>query len=272
MKVLLRVALLLALAGLLVPALAADEKPADAKQDAKPDAPKKEPDKKDDKKDAAPDAPKKEPDKKDDKKEAKKDAKKAADKKEPVTSEKSAKAGQLTGKVVSVDEKQKAIKLELTLNFPKQNVNAAAALAQAQIDYRVAAARRDVGGMANAQQRMAINQAQSVTTEPVHKTLEVTTTDDVKVRVATAPSTTDEKGKVRQPTAKELKELKGDPRLPGYQGEFSNLRKGQTVRVTLVKNKDAPKPKPGAKPKDVDELLAEFHPQASMIEIITDPN
>jgi hypothetical protein len=278
---LVRAAAVAVFAAVLLPALA-DDKPAADKQDAKPGAPQPA-----DKPDAAkkdadkPDAPKKDGDKPDtakkdetpkkdgDKKDTKKDAKKSAEK--HANTEKSVKGGQVSGKVQSVDETKKTLKLQVDIPYTKPNVGAANAVAQARVDYQLALARRDANGMADAQRRIAYHSAQQVTVEVAHKDLEVTTTDDVKVRLNNPPSATDEKGKVRRHTEKELKELKGDPKLPGYQGEFSSLRQGQTVTVYLVKDKDAPKPKPGAKAKEAEDPLAGFHLQASMIVIVVDP-
>jgi len=83
------------------------------------------------------------------------------------------------------------------------------------------------------------------------------------------PPQFDDKGKLKQPTAKEKAEAKGDPKLPGYKGEFSDLRSNQIVQVTLVRHKSAKPVKINPKSKDVDpELLAELKPQISMIVVL----
>jgi hypothetical protein len=117
--------------------------------------------------------------------------------------------------------------------------------------------------------------------ETKHQDIEVSTTDDVKVRNSSPPEAFDEKGKARRLTSKELKEAKGsDTRLPGYQADFSNLREEQIVTVTLVKGKDKDKDKEqpkakatgnGKKDKDADALLGDNLPQASLILIVADP-
>jgi hypothetical protein len=99
------------------------------------------------------------------------------------------------------------------------------------------------------------------------------------VRLARPPEQFDDKGKVKRYTAKELKELKGpDPKLPGYQATFSDVREGQIVTVNLVKKKDAPARLPPRRPKnprdakDVDaNLLLENLPQISQIMVLLEP-
>lgn len=72
----------------------------------------------------------------------------------------------------------------------------------------------------------------------VHQEVELQADDDIKVRLKNAPVQFDDKGKPKQLTADELKELKGpDPSLPGYQADFSDLKTGQLVRVSLARKK-----------------------------------
>jgi hypothetical protein len=71
-----------------------------------------------------------------------------------------------------------------------------------------------------------------------HRDLEVTVDSDAKVRSLKPPLRTDDKGKPRKLTADELKELKGtDPKVPGYALDYSDLKTGQVVRVTLSRRK-----------------------------------
>lgn len=60
----------------------------------------------------------------------------------------------------------------------------------------------------------------------------------------------DKRGKPLVYTAKELKELRGpDPKQPGFTGDFSNLKNGQTVLVTLAQKKEVLAAKKEAVPK-----------------------
>jgi hypothetical protein len=220
-----------------------------------------------------------------DKADAKKDAaetKKAAEK--GVTTEKMYRAGQLAGKVLTVVESKKSLRLQVTLQYPKLNPGALNSLIQAQASMQQAALNRDPNGRAqgilSAQRQMLQAQATLYTMETKTKDVELQTIDDVKVRLAQPPEMFDEKGKPKKYTAKELKELRGpDPKLPGYNAEFSDLHEGQIVTVTLVKKKDAPAKLPPRKPikdpkeaKDIDaDLLLENLPQISVILIVADP-
>ncbi|HZY86970.1 MAG TPA: hypothetical protein VFE78_19200 [Gemmataceae bacterium] len=217
-----------------------------------------------------------------DKAKDKADAKKDADK--SVTTEKMYRAGQLAGKVLTVVESKKSIRLQVTLNYPKLNPGALNSMLQAQNSMQQAAYNRDPNaraqGMLNAQRQMLQAQATLYQMQSMTKDVELQTTEDVKVRLAQPPQTFDDKGKVKRYTAKELKELRGpDPKVPGYNAEFSDLREGQVVTVTLVKKKGAPTKLPPRRPvkdpkdaKDVDaDLLLENLPQISMILIVAEP-
>jgi hypothetical protein len=220
-------------------------------------------------------------DKAKDKADAKSDAKQAE---KGVTTEKMYRAGQLAGKIVTVNESKKSIRLQVTLQYPKLNQGALNSLIQAQANMQQAALNRDYNarlqGMANAQRQMLQAQATLYTLETRTKDVELQTADEVKVRQAHPPEAFDDKGKPKKYASKELKELKGpDPKLPGYNAEFSDLREGQIVTVTLVKKKDAPNKLPPRRPvkdpkdaKDVDaDLLLENLPHISMIVIVADP-
>lgn len=204
--------------------------------------------------------------------EKKPDAKKDIDK-TAANTEKTVKAGVIAGKILAIVESKKSLRVQITLQVPKFNQGAANAIAQAQIQYAQAAARRDLNGMASAQRTMAQNEANLITLQSVTKDLEIGTTDDFQVRLANPPPQFDEKGKIKKYTAKELKELRGDSKLPGYKGEFSDLAIDQIVSLTLVRKKsDTPKPiKPKGKDADVD-LMADLLPQASVIVVVHDPS
>jgi hypothetical protein len=287
-----------------------DAKAAPAKKDAKAD---------DAKKDAKPD----DAGKKDD---AKKENTKKKD--EHLNTEKTIKAGQITGKIVSVEVTKRSLRLSIALTVPTLDssaVNSAAtnrmgaqqnlvlaqqALAQyRQLSSQAAQAtnqaqqslsKKDKNGYTQnmsqasqyqsqaaqyqsqaAQYQLAATQqnilAARTESNPYrndtkYKEIELATTDDVKVRLSNPPEVYDDRGKRRRWTSKELKEAKGDdPKLPGYQGDFIDLREQQIITATLVKSKDAPKQKPAAK-KDADAVpLGDNLPQASMILIVADP-
>jgi hypothetical protein len=211
-----RLAAFLLVIGLVLPLLAADDKPADAKKDA----------------DKNPNA------------------------------EHYVKAGEITCKIVAVYESKKSLRLQV----PTLNEGAVRAYAQAEQQYLQALRQRNQGSAASALQNMARQEANMVTLGP--KEVEVQTTDEVKVRLLHPPVAFDDKGKIKKYTAKELKELKGnDPKLPGYNGEFSDLQTGQIVKLTLVRKKGDPAPKPtGKKGKDAElELVKDELPPISVI-------
>jgi hypothetical protein len=246
MRYLTRGAAFVLLAVVALPLVGADDKKAD--------------DKKADDKKAAPDK--------------KADVKKELDKN--VNTEKSIRAGQLTGKVLAIVESKKSLRLQLTLQVPQINQGELQAAADDSVRYQQALLRRDANAAANALYWMQRHQANSVTLQNVNKDVELQTTDDVKVRLNNPPPKYDDKGKIVRYSAKELKELKGtDPKLPGYNGEFSDLAQDQIVTVHLVKRKgDGPRlPPPKVKGKDADpSALLDNLPQVSMIVVVIDPN
>ncbi|MGH7170150.1 MAG: hypothetical protein ACRELF_01360 [Gemmataceae bacterium] len=92
--------------------------------------------------------------------------------------------------------------------------------------------------------------------------------DDVKVRMVQPPPAFDDKGNPKRYTRKELRELKGDPKLPGYPAEFSDLKPGQYVQVTLVRKRGVRR-----RPKDAAvDPTDEYYPHMSLIVIAAAPN
>ena len=92
-------------------------------------------------------------------------------------------------------------------------------------------------------------------------------TDDVKVRSKNPPEQFDDNGKPKKYTAQELQKLKGpDPRLPGFPAELSQLNGGETVQVTIAKEKQTQKPKS----KDKDAKPAEEKLYITMLLITND--
>ncbi len=202
-----------------------------------------------------------------------------------VTTEKMYRAGQLAGKILTVNESKKSIRLQVTLQYPKLNTGALNSLVQAQLNMQRAALNNNpqsrAQGIYNAQMQMIRAQATLYSVQTMTKDVELQTTDEVKVRQAHPPEQFDDKGKPKRYTAKELKELRGpDPKLPGYNAEFTDVHEGQYVTVSLVKKKDSPAAKlPPRRPikdpkeaKDIDaDLLLQNLPQISMIVIVADP-
>jgi hypothetical protein len=174
-------------------------------------------------------------------------------------------AGVVTGKIVAIVEGKKSIRLQVQI--PTLNPGAMQSMMQAQ--YNLARA-NSPQALFNAQRQMMQAQAQMYRYQA--KDYELQAIDDVKVRLAQPPAQFDDKGRVKKYTAKELKELKGDdPKLPGYQGEFGDLKQDQVVQVTLVKKKDAPRV-PAKKTKDAEvDLLQDHLPEVSMILVISEP-
>jgi hypothetical protein len=202
-----------------------------------------------------------------------------------VTSEKMFRAGQLAGKILTINESKKSIRLQVTLQYPKLNQGALNSLVQGQLSMQRAAYNNNpqsrAQAMYNAQRQMLQAQATLYSVQTMTKDVELQTTDEVKVRHGRPPEQFDDKGKPKRYTPKELKELRGpDPKLPGYNAEFSDLHEGQYVTVSLVKKKDAPAAKlpPRGRikdpkdAKDIDaDLLLQNLPQISMIVIVADP-
>jgi hypothetical protein len=144
-----------------------------------------------------------------------------------------------------------------------QNMNQASQYQTQATQYQVLAAQQNATAT-----RLEANSYRS---ETQHQDVEIIAVDEVKVRRQSPEDVYDDKGKKRRLTPKELKEAKGDDaKAPGYQADFTSLKEEQVVTVTLLKPKDPPKLKPGAK-KDADAAqMLENLPHASMIMIIAD--
>ena len=67
--------------------------------------------------------------------------------------------------------------------------------------------------------------------------LEIPLADDAVIRFKKPPKQYDDNGKQITPTEAQLKELKGDPKLPGYKAEISDLKPGQVLEVRLSRPK-----------------------------------
>jgi len=209
-----------------------DKKPADPKKDEKKPADPKAADKKDDKKPADP-KPGDDKDKKDpDKKPAPLDPKaKAA----AAAAEKVVYGMQLTGKLASIESSQKTFSVQVTI--PQ--------VVPVRQGYRI-----------------------TVQVQRTTQNIELEAAEDMKVRMANPPMEYDEKGRPKRYTSKELKELKGSSALPGYPGDFENLKTNQVVQVYLAKPKTAPKPAARPKPGAEKEPLLEEKPKVVMVVVL----
>lgn len=71
--------------------------------------------------------------------------------------------------------------------------------------------------------------------------IDIVASDDVTVRVKEPPSTFDAKGNITKPSAEDLKKLKGnDPKLPGFNADFTSLKAGQVVSLNLARRENTP--------------------------------
>jgi hypothetical protein len=191
-------------------------------------------------------------------------AKMPADKKDAAS--KMITAGELSGKIVNVEAAKKTINLEVTLTYAVPNLGAIQNIANLKLQL---AATRDPNAARSYMIQIAQNEANAYTIKKDPHTVDIETGDELKVRMANPPIAFDEKGKPKKYTAAELKELKGDPKLPGYAGDFDSLRPGQIVTVRLMKQKDTPKAKPT---KDTDkDLFGDNKPIATMVMIVAEP-
>lgn len=77
--------------------------------------------------------------------------------------------------------------------------------------------------------------------------VEVTVTDDIKVRLKNPPARFDQKGQLLKYSAEELNELRGDTpeekKMQGYKSDFADLKIGDIVTVSLVRFQPDPKDK-----------------------------
>jgi hypothetical protein len=197
----------------------------------------------------------------------------AADKQPPVAADKkeaAAKmiaAGEVTGRVVNVEQTKKSFTLEVSVTYQVPNPGAMANLAN--IRYQMATA-RDINTIRNLQLQLIQAQAQMVQVRRENHNVDIDASDEVKVRLKDPPVTFDDKGNPKKYSQKELKELKGDPKLPGYAGDFDSLHQDQIVQVQLSKVKETPK-KGGKDNKDADLLNESSKPVATTIMILAEP-
>jgi hypothetical protein len=189
----------------------------------------------------------------------------AGDKKEAAA--KMLAAGEITGRVVNVEQTKKMFTLEVTIAYQVPNLGAMQNLANIRVQMAQA---RDINTIRNLQVQMIQAQAQMYQPRSEKHNVDVEATDEVKVRLKDPPVTFDDKGNPKKYSPKELKELKGDTKLPGYAGDFDSLHQDQIVQVQLSKTKETPK-KGGKDNKDADLLNESSKPVATMIMILAEP-
>jgi len=202
-------------------------------------------------------------------------ADKKADKdKEAEKGDKWIKSGVMSGKIMTVYEDKRKLRLQISYQVPKFNPGAMAAMQQAQLQMAQA---RTYAARILAQQQMMAQQGKIYTYEKKTKELEFQAIEDVVVRTSKPREAFDEKGKIKKFTKAELKELKGpDRKVPGYKAEFGDLTADQIVQVTVVRKKGEPAPKRKAKAKkgkedDLDADLIDDTPNVGLIMILADP-
>lgn len=93
------------------------------------------------------------------------------------------------------------------------------------------------GSNASAQKRAGIPKKPDPKAAAKLMRVELTAGAQVKVRLKSPPPRFDEKGRPKKYTSDELKQLKGDDpadqKLAGYKSDYTNLKKGDIVQVTL---------------------------------------
>jgi hypothetical protein len=172
-------------------------------------------------------------------------------------SEKPARLGEVVAKLTHVEGAQKYLTVQITQKYVVPNPQADFSNGL-NLLWRQQEILRNPNPVVRRQQLLQLiaeqqrNQLNAYQVREVPVNVELQATDDLKVRILQPPVDFDEKGRPRRYTAKELKDLKGpDIQLPGYTGDFDNLKPGQTVQVSLARKKDALK-KPVAKDKEKD--------------------
>ncbi len=250
---------------LMLSALGADEK------DKKVDAPKDEGKKTDVKKD---EPAKTDPEKKDSSKKLpttklppRKGKLKEFETDKDAAEKKMLRQAKVTAEVVAVVEDKKSLRLKLTIPYLKINQGQLQNYYNAEMNLIRAT---NAQGVFNAQNQMAQAAAQIYQLDKVYKEVEWTAADEFKVRMANPPPHFDEKGRPKRYTRKELQELKGTDKQPGYPAEFSDIKAGQIVQVTLLQNKNGSHPVKRGKDGE-GEVGADNLPRMSLIMILVDP-
>jgi hypothetical protein len=173
----------------------------------------------------------------------------------------------VTATVLAVVEDQKSLRLKLTIPYVRIDQGQLQSYLNAQVSLMQAT---NAQGVYNAQNQMAQAAARLYQLDKVEKEVEWTATDEVKVRMKYPPPKFNDKGKPVPYTKKELYELRGNDKLPGFPAEFSDIKVGQIVEVTLLQNKNGSRPVKRGKDAE-GETSADNLPKISMIIILADP-
>jgi hypothetical protein len=166
------------------------------------------------------------------------------------------KSPKVTATVMAVVEDKKALRLKITVPYVKINAGALNNYYNAQISGNI--------------QQMVQAQNQIYQLATTDKEVEWTASDDFKARRAHPPAQFDDKGRPKRYTRKELQELKGNDKLPGFAAEFSDIKTGQIVTVTLLAKKAAPRPIRRGKDAEA-EVNPDDLPKMSFIFIEAEP-
>jgi hypothetical protein len=186
-------------------------------------------------------------------------------------------AGTVTGRVKSLNGTDKSLTLELDVPAPQANRGAATEqarqqehIAQAEADILrtrdpVQRAQKAARLQAELQRDQVHDAERAAHPQMMHKDYDLDAANDVKVRRQDPPVQYDDKGNVKKYTSKELSELKGDSKLPGYAADWTDLKVGQTIKISVV----APKKDKDAKDKDAkDKDKADTTPKVSQVMIV----
>jgi hypothetical protein len=200
---------------------------------------------------------------------ADKDAVKAKDPKE--AKEKLIAAGLLAGRVTAIDGDEHTLTLQVTVRYLVPNEDAVAQ--QADLRQQLV----DALGIEDPDERLQrvqevrtallANQANLLRVEETAQEVALQTAADVKVRLAKLPPAFDDKGNARRYTAQELKDLKGPGNLVGYAADFSDLKEGQVVRVSLARKKMTAK-----ETRDAVQAGEDVKPVVTLVLILAQPD
>jgi hypothetical protein len=215
----------------------------------------------------------------------------AADKKEIPTTPQDysqlATLTEITGKLTSFDSTAKTVTIEVDYQVLEPNPKANNAASNNHLAHllhrqqeimhtrnpiqRAMQMQRLMQDVAATQARMEAN-AFKVITE--RKEFDIQGGDNAKVRLQDLSARFDEKGNPKPYTADEKKDLKGtDSKMPGYNADWTDLKAGQIVKLTLSKHHDDPKDKDAKDNndnKDKGKTKDAPKPEASVILIVKD--
>jgi hypothetical protein len=170
---------------------------------------------------------------------AAKEAVKAKNPKE--AKEKLLSSGLLLGRITTLDGDARTLTVQVTLQYLVADEDAVAQEVDLRGQLTDALQIEDPGErfqrVREVQAEILANRANLLRVEETQQDVALQLVEDVKVRVANPPPVFDDKGRARKYTVQELKDLKGPGNLIGYTADFSDLKEGQTVRVSAARKK-----------------------------------